>query len=48
MDEVTVDGEKYLVQCNSFFVTEEPLHRFSVGDAKVYVGSELIWRQPIE
>lgn len=48
MDEVTVDGETYPVQCNSFFVTEEPLERFSVGDAKVYVGSELIWRQPIK
>ena len=48
MDEVTVDGEMYPVQCNSFFVTEEPLHRFSVGDAKVFVGSNLIWRQPIK
>jgi len=48
MDEVTVDGETYPVQCNSFFVTEEPLHRFSVGDAKVFVGSNLIWRQPIK
>lgn len=48
MDEVTVDGEVYAVQCNSFFMTEEPLERFSVGEAKVYVGSELIWRQPIK
>ena len=48
MDEVTVDGETHPVQCNSFFVTEKPLQRFSVGDAMVYVGSELIWWQPIK
>lgn len=47
-DSVTVDGVEYPVQVNSFFVTEEPLKHFYIGELSVTVGNTLMWWEPIK
>lgn len=47
-DSVTVDGEEIPVQLNSFFETEEPLEWFEIEGTSMYVGSILMWREPIK
>lgn len=47
-DSLSVDGEEYSVQLNSFLETENPLKYFEINGTPMYVGSTLMWWSPIK